>query len=95
MTDNFRQFEGTATWTQGRAPHMQNYEIDYAKWIEKVSAFLRKNYNRDYKSLPYAYELRYFSGYTAADVIHELQLIYPDLHVKRSGTGMMERALKY
>jgi hypothetical protein len=73
---------------------MQNYEVEYTKWIERISAHLRKNYNRDYKTLPYAYELRYFSGYSTADVIHELQLIFPDLHVRKVRDGVVERALR-
>jgi hypothetical protein len=73
---------------------MQNYEADYAKWIENIAASLRKTYNRDYKSLPYAFELRYFSGYSVKDVIQELAITFPDLHVKKSSGGIVERALK-
>jgi hypothetical protein len=73
---------------------MQSYEVEYTKWIERISAHLRKNYNRDYKSLPYAYELRYFSGYSSMDVIQELQLMFPDLHVRKPNNGLVERALR-
>ena len=56
-----------------------SFELDYAKWIDKVAAYLRKNYNRDYKSLPYAFELRYFSGYSPKEVITEVENMFPDL----------------
>jgi hypothetical protein len=75
---------------------MQSYETEYAKWIEKIAAVLRKTYNRDYKTLPYAYELRFFSGYSPTEVVHELEIMFGwDLQVKRSANGLVERALRY
>ncbi|WP_141732076.1 hypothetical protein [Oligoflexus tunisiensis] len=73
---------------------MLNYESDYTKWIEIIAAYLRQTYNRDYKTLPYAFELRYFSGYSTKDVIHELSLTFPDLHVKKFSDDLVERALR-
>lgn len=73
---------------------MQSYEVEYTKWIEKISGVLRKNYNRDYKTLPYAYELRFFSGYSPTEVVHELELIFGDLRVRKTSDGLVDRALR-
>lgn len=73
---------------------MQSFEVEYTKWIEKISAVLRKNYNRDYKTLPYAYELRFFSGYSPVEVVHELEVIFGDLHVRKTSDGLVDRALR-
>lgn len=73
---------------------MPSFESEYTKWIEKISAVLRKNYNRDHKTLPYAYELRFFSGYSPTEVVHELEMMFWDLHVRKPKEGLVDRALR-
>jgi hypothetical protein len=71
------------------------YEDEYATWIEKIAEYLRKKHNRDYKTLPYAYELRFFSGYSPKDVIRELHTKFQDINVKRISTNVVDRAIGY
>jgi hypothetical protein len=75
---------------------MQNFEKEFTKWIEKIAAVLRKDFNRDFKTLPYAYELRFFSGYSPTDVLHELELMYgADLYVKKNVSNtLVDQALR-